>query len=348
VLWSQGLLKEAVERCQEGLKFIDEHNLVWAPMSGEVLIRWCLLLCERCHLSQAEDFLNRGTELIQRGGVPWALAWAYHMKLFYLIARGDLLAADTAVQEADQQPQLTELPARVVSGVSALKVLVWVRLGKLDEAEQHLKKRGIWTGSKIRYPYHREYQSFAALLIAKGDLVNAEILLESMIAWAEATKQYRTLICARVLQSLAYAAQKDMQKALQSLTLAMDLAEPEGYIQAILEVGHPIIPLLYEAVQKGVHPGIASRLLEGFKETRPNPLVTSDTQKSQSDILTPLRVREIEVLKLVADGQTNKEIANKLHISLRTVKFHMTSIFSKLGVGSRLQAVAKAKLLGIF
>jgi LuxR family transcriptional regulator, maltose regulon positive regulatory protein len=347
VLWSQGLLKEAVERCQEGLKFIDEHNLAWTPISGEVLIRWCLLLCEVFDLSQAEDFLNRGIELIRRGGVPWALAWAYHMKMFYLIAQGDLLAADTAGQEADQLPQLTELPARVLSGISALKVLICVRLGKLDEAEQHLKKRGIWTGSKIRYPYHREFQSLAALLIAKGDLVNAETLIESMIDWAEATKQYRTLICARVLQSLACAAQKDMQKALQSLGLAMDLAEPEGYFQTILEVGRPIIPLLYEAVQKGLHPGFSTRLLTGFKETRPNPLVTSDTQKRQSDILTPLRVREIEVLKLVAGGQTNKEIANKLHISLRTVKFHMTCIFTKLGVDNRVQAVAKAKILGI-
>jgi LuxR family maltose regulon positive regulatory protein len=347
VLWSQGLLQEAVERCQEGLKFIDRHNLGWTPMTGEVLIRWCLLLCERMDLGQAEDFLNRGIELIRRGGVPWALAWADHMKMFYLIAQGDLLAADTAIQEADQLPQLKELPERVVSGISALKVLVWVRLGKLDEAEQHLKKRGIWTGSKIRYPYQREYQSLAALLIAKGDLVNAEPLIESMIDWAEATKQYRVLICARVLQSLACAAQKDLKKALQSLGLAMDLAEPEGYTQAILEVGRPIIPLLYEAVQKGVHPGFATRLIEGFKETGLNPLVTTSTQKRHPDILNPLRVREIEVLKLVADGQTNKEIANKLHISLRTVKFHMTSIFSKLGVDSRLQAVAKAKSLGI-
>jgi LuxR family maltose regulon positive regulatory protein len=347
VLWSQGLLKEAVERCQEGLKFIDEHNLGWTPISGEVLIRWCLLLCERFDLSQAEDFLNRGIELIHSGGVPWALAWANHMKMFYLITQGDLLAADAAVQEADQLPQLTELPARVLSGISALKVLVWVRLGKLDEAEQHLKKRGIWTGSKIRYPYQREYQSLAALLIAKGDLVNAETIIESMIDWAEATKQYRILICARVLQSVLYAAKKDLRKALQSLGLAMDLAEPEGYFQAILEVGRSIIPLLYEAVQKGVHPGFSTRLLEGFKETRPNPLVTSDTQKRKSDILTPLRAREIEVLKLVASGQTNKEIAHELHISLRTVKFHMTCILTKLGVDNRMQAVTKAKILGV-
>ena len=73
-----------------------------------------------------------------------------------------------------------------------------------------------------------------------------------------------------------------MQKALQSLALAMDLAEPEGYFLAILEVGRPVIPLLYEAVQKGIHPEFATRLLEGFKETQPNPLETSDDPEAST------------------------------------------------------------------
>jgi LuxR family maltose regulon positive regulatory protein len=313
-----------------------------------VLLGYCFLLCERYDLRQAEDFLNRGTELARSGGVAWVLAWAYYVKMRYLIAQGDLLAADTAAREADQLPQISELPLWVVSGISALKLLIWVRLGKLDEAEQYLKKRGIWTESKIRYSYQREYLSLAALLIAKGDFKSAGALLDSITEWAEATKQYRTLICAWTLHSMAFAAQKEMQKALQSLAFTMELAEPEGYLLTILELGEGIAPLIYEAVQKGIHPEFASRLLEAFKETHPNPLVRSDKQKKQPDLLIPLREREIEVLKLVADGQTNKEIANKLHISLRTVKFHMTCIFTKLGVDSRLQAVAKAKILGIF
>jgi DNA-binding NarL/FixJ family response regulator len=104
---------------------------------------------------------------------------------------------------------------------------------------------------------------------------------------------------------------------------------------------------LYEAVQKGIHPEYATRLVAAFKETNPNPWEISDPQKRQSDVLTSLRPREIEVLKQVADGQTNKEIAKELHISLRTVKFHMTCILTKLGVENRMQAVTKAKILGI-
>lgn len=347
VLWSHGLLKEAAELCQEGLNFIDEHNLGWAPMSGEVLIRWCLLLCERYDLNQAEVFLRRGLDLIRRGGVPWAMAWAYHVKMFYLVAQGDLLAAEAASQEAGQLTKKTNLPTRIVSDISALKVLIWVRLGRLDEAEVYLKKRGVWIGSEISYPYHREYQSLVALLIAKGDIGNAETILKRLIDWAEATKQDRTLICARVLQSMAYATQKSVPKALSSLALAMDLAEPEGYCLAILEGGQAVLPLLYVAAQKGIHADFATRLLGIFKESNPNLLEKSDPQKRQVEILAPLRPREIEVLRLVSDGQTNKEIAQALHISLRTVKFHMTCILTKLGVDNRIQAVAKARILGV-
>jgi LuxR family maltose regulon positive regulatory protein len=234
-----------------------------------------------------------------------------------------------------------------VSGISSLKVLLWVRLGKLDEAEEYLRKRGIRAESKIRYSFQREYISLAALLIKKGEYKSAGVLLDNISAWAEATKQYRTIICVQALYSLLFAAQKETQKALRSLAHAMELAEPEGYLLTILELGEGIAPLLYKAFQKGIQPEYASRLLEGLKETLTNPLARPQVQKGQPNIYTPLRTREIEVLKLATDGHTNKEIAQELHISLRTVKFHMTNIFTKLGVANRMQAVSKAKILGI-
>jgi LuxR family maltose regulon positive regulatory protein len=346
-LWIQGSLKEAEEICQRGLSFIDKNNLISAPMSAEVLLGHCFLLCERFVMSQAEDFLERGMELARRGGAALVLALAYYVKMRYLIAKGDFQAADTTAREADQLPQMPGLPLWVVSGISSLKVLIWIRLGKLDEAEEFLGKRGIQTESKIRYSYQREYISLAALLIKKGQYKNAGELLDSISEWAETTKQFRTIICAQTLNSLNSAAQKETQKALRYLANAMELAKPQGYLLTILELGEGIVPLLYEAVQKGIQPEYATRLLEGLNETLSNLLVKPQVKKGQPEIYTPLKAREIEVLKLVADGQTNKEIARQLHITLRTVKFHMTGIFTKLGVDNRMQAVSKAKTLGI-
>jgi LuxR family transcriptional regulator, maltose regulon positive regulatory protein len=346
-LWIQGHLKDAVETCLEGLEFIDKNHLNSSPMSGEVLLGYCFLLCERYELSQAEDFLKRGAELAHSGGATLVLAWAHYVKMRYLVATGDFLAAEAAGKEADQLPQVSGMALWVVSGISALKVLIWIRLGKLDEAEQVLKKHGIWLSSQIRYSYQREYLSLVALLIAKEDFKSAEALLDRITTWAEATKQDRTLICAWTLRSKVYAVQKEMQKALQSLASALALAEPEGYLLTILELGEGIAPTLYEAVQKGIHPEYASRLLAVYKEYHLFSSGIPEIRKQQPDLLIPLRPREVEVLKLAADGQTNKEIANKLHISVRTVKFHMTGVFTKLGVDSRLEAAAKAKSLGI-
>jgi LuxR family maltose regulon positive regulatory protein len=146
---------------------------------------------------------------------------------------------------------------------------------------------------------------------------------------------------------MVFTGQKENQKALQSLARAMELAEPEGYLLTILELGVGIGHVLYEAIQRGIHPEYATRLLECLKETHPHSIVGPELQKGQTGILTSLSEREVEVLRMVAEGQANKEIASKLHLSLRTVKFHMTSIFTKLEVENRVQAVARAKLLGI-
>lgn len=347
VLWDQGYLKEAIETCNEGIKFIDKNGLRDSPMSAEMLLDWCLLLCERYDLGQANDFLIRGTELARDGNAARVCAWAAYVKLRYLIAQGDLSGAESAMEEADQLLQASEFPLWITNGISALKVLIWVRLGKLDLAEQCLNKRGVRIENNIQLSYEHEYVSFAALLMAKGDVENAGLLLDRITARAEATKQSRTLICARTLQSIKFAAQKEKQKALQSLARAIELAEPEGYALTILELGENLAPLLYEAIQKGIHPGYASWLLECFNTTRTPSLQRQELQKGPDALLIPLREREILALSMAAEGLTNKEIAVRLHVSLRTVKFYMTSIFTKLEVENRLQAVARARDLGI-
>ncbi len=78
------------------------------------------------------------------------------------------------------------------------------------------------------------------------------------------------------------------------------------------------------------------------------PLPTaSAAQQREHALIEPLSDREIETIRLVAAGLSNKEIAQRLHISVRTVKFHMTNIYGKLGVDSRTQALARARLLGL-
>ena len=105
--------------------------------------------------------------------------------------------------------------------------------------------------------------------------------------------------------------------------------------------------LLDLAVQKGIHPEYARLLLAVFPASTAPATDTVDNQKHNLALVEPLSQREIEVLQLIASGLANKEIAQRLYISLRTVKFHTTSIYSKLEVSGRAPAIVKARELGL-
>jgi LuxR family transcriptional regulator, maltose regulon positive regulatory protein len=119
----------------------------------------------------------------------------------------------------------------------------------------------------------------------------------------------------------------------------MQMAEPEGYISTFVDEGEPIRSLL----SKMTGNAYAARLLAGFT------LGTELPAKQASGIHADefLSQREREVLRLVAGGLSNQEIANSLFISLPTVKTHVGNIFNKLDVTSRTQAIARAKSLGL-
>jgi LuxR family maltose regulon positive regulatory protein len=101
--------------------------------------------------------------------------------------------------------------------------------------------------------------------------------------------------------------------------------------------------LLYEAVQQGITPASAHRLIAAF------PVSDSIPRRLDKSVrlVEPLSDRELNVLALIAQGLSNKEISQRLYIEVRTVKWHTSNILGKLGVKNRTQAVARARELGI-
>lgn len=150
-----------------------------------------------------------------------------------------------------------------------------------------------------------------------------------------------------ILQALARQALADYTQAISALQQALALAESEGYVRVFLDEGRPMAALLRRAASSGVAEVYIGRLLTAFETTRPRGQFHPSPPIDAQPLVEPLSPREIEVMQLIAVGDSNHEIAQRLFISVHTVKKHVTNIFGKLGVTSRTQAVARARELGL-
>jgi LuxR family maltose regulon positive regulatory protein len=105
--------------------------------------------------------------------------------------------------------------------------------------------------------------------------------------------------------------------------------------------------LLYEAQARGIGADYVPRLLAVFQVAEAEPTDLMPTPAVEFEWIEPLSKRELDVLLFIAYGLRNWEVASRLYLSLNMVKAHTRSIYSKLGVNSRTQAVARARALGI-
>ena len=147
-----------------------------------------------------------------------------------------------------------------------------------------------------------------------------------------------------VLQALALAAAGDIPTALKSLARALTLAEPEGYVRIFVDEGRPMAALLSDAAARGMMPDYTGKLLAAFGPQILPP--DADPAQPVSEV-DPLSARELELLRLVAQGLSNQEIGERLFLALDTVKGHNRRIYAKLQVQRRTEAVARARELGL-
>ena len=143
-----------------------------------------------------------------------------------------------------------------------------------------------------------------------------------------------------VLQALVQRLRGDIRAALLPLERALTLAEPEGYVRIFVDEGTAMRDLLRHAVAQGISGAYARRLLAAFDNGAPHP-VSAPAGPSVADLAEPLTAREVEILRLIAAGMRNQEIADELVISLSTVKRHIANTYGKLGVSHRTEAVAR-------
>ena len=304
-----------------------------------------LLASERGDLLTAERLLREGLERIWPGGQPRVVIWGRMALSAVYAARGDHTAAQRQLDQAAALVRHLGLPAegRVVEAHLARLALRDGRIGDVAYWQEHA---GITADDPPDYRLEMEHRVLAEVLIANGQYDAAEALVSRLRVAAESLRRHGSTIPLLLLQALALAGQKRLPEAEAALRRAVFLAEPQGYIRTFVDQGAPLLELLRRPGVRQQSPHYVNQLLRAFNDRADSStlLVTDEDEVGLLEELTP---REREILSLIARGASNQEIADRLVLSVGTVKGHVNHIFSKLGVHNRTAAVAHARELGL-
>jgi LuxR family transcriptional regulator, maltose regulon positive regulatory protein len=221
--------------------------------------------------------------------------------------------------------------------------------GDLRTAARWARERGLRSADHPDYSAELEYLTLARLLIAQCKHEKATGLLERLLENAQAGGRWWAVIELLVLRALVLRARNDEPGALATLSRALILAEPEGYIRTFANEGEPMADLLLRLLKAwrkersgDVPLEYVGKLLEALGAGVAAP-AGADVRDGAGLILEPITERELEVLKLLDSELSSREIASRLFVSADTVKTHTRHLYAKLGVRSRHQAIRRAR-----
>jgi LuxR family maltose regulon positive regulatory protein len=257
------------------------------------------------------------------------------------LAQGDAAGAATLLEWAEKSARRRGFEGPIPE-VAAARVRVLLHLGKMKAAAHLAEETGLPA-------------SLARVRLAQGDPCAAFEILDPLLKQADAGGPGNEKLRLMALAALALHARGERDAAVRLMGGALTLAEPGGYIRLFLDEGAPMAELLSDTLAHGTSSEYAEKILATFQAggvagaAMGGPAMAAPgIQASGSQApMEALSRREMEVLKLIAKGLSNQEIAEHLFISLSTVKGHNQSIFEKLQVQRRAEAMVRARDLGL-
>jgi ATP/maltotriose-dependent transcriptional regulator MalT len=281
-------------------------------------------------------------------------------------ARGDAAGATDLLAELMQRARQRELAPAMIARIAAAQADLALAQGNHAAALRWASEAGVTIADAGQYPREAEHLTLARTWIAQGgdnpggpELPDALALLARLRTAAEQQGRVDSLITIDIQRALALAAQDDKPAALDALEGALRAAAPEGYARRFLDAGAPMAVLLAQSVERRAQDDpirtYAERLLWAFPSNQlletahaaDVPAVLRSTLERSNALVEPLTARELEVLRLLAVGRGTGAIAQELIVSEGTVKRHVSNLMGKLDVHSRLEAVARARALGL-
>jgi LuxR family maltose regulon positive regulatory protein len=342
----QGRLREADQLYDDALQLVRAHSGQHPGAEAVVAIGQADVRYEWNDLSAAATCIQYSIEHIQWWGKPDDQVQALVTLARVRCAEGDLDAADDALNQAAHILQSGGLFPDGRGAVENAHVRLCLARGDVAGASRWAETHGLAETDRLTYEREAWHISLARVCLAQGRYPDALSWLQRLAGAAEAAGRTGRLIEILVLQALALYAQSQAHAALDVLQRALALAAPEGYVRLFVDEGAPMAELLRLAAARGLTPNYVARLLDALTASL-TPARPSAAAHPLDVQVEPLTERELDVLRLVAQGASNRVIAERLVVTTGTVKTHVSHIMSKLDACNRTEAAARARELGL-
>ena len=361
---AQTQLVQAAALYEQALELFAGPAATRSPIMGLIHADYAEVLYEWNDLEGAQNHLADALELGEKGGLPRTRVNAYIQLTRVRLAQSDLPAARAALDRAKQLVTQYSLPLYFFGRVDACEVRLWLAEGSLAAAAEWAVQIQLRLEGDMAVLAEVGYLMLARILITQGASVLALALLARLKRAAYETTRPGSLIEILALQAAALHLKDEQAACWTAIEAALALAEPGGYVRTFVDMGEMMRTLIAGArlriAGRPNEPKLlpyVDRLLAAF----PPPAGSSGPQALESARdpqwsgrtgvtempLESLSNRELEILRLMAAGHTNLEIAAALTLAVGTVKKHSNNIFLKLGVRNRVQAVGRAREQGL-
>ncbi len=366
----EGRLREAHQIYRDSITAAEAVSAaVRPPVLGYVYVGLANVLREWNDLVSALRYASEGVELCKLLGQADILLSAYQALARVQQAYGEVGQAMQTIREGLQAA--SELSAWSVEALLTQRVCVWLATGDLEAAEAWVRQSGLNPDDAPSLQRHAGYLTLAHVLMAQGEAETSAGLLARLAQATQTAGRVGNLIETQVLQAVNFWRGGGMDSAMETLRQALILAEPQGYVRVFLDEGQPMQAILEAARQRssGAQRKYVEKLLQAFRHPgwqtnrtpesqsvpgRPNKsegqpdqsqLIEPEAGSTKNQLIQPLSERELEVLRLLALGRSNPQIADRLVVSLNTVKAHLKNIYAKLNAHNRTEAVQQARAL---
>jgi LuxR family maltose regulon positive regulatory protein len=257
---------------------------------------------------------------------------------------GDITGAEKKMNEMEDIIKHNYIAPFLTYVYLSSKIFILTEMGQLDQAEDLFSEYGLGLDKKISQKNDMAYFSYARILLAQYKLDEAESLLSELFTLANESKRIERLIAIKMYYAIIYKMRGNHEKAVINVIEAMEMAAHENLLSYFVYDLHHTKDLLTEAfkIQATAKTKIPDKFIENLKL-----VIERKEKRMKIHVTIDLSARELDTLKLIAQDLSNQEIADKLFISLNTVKTHVKNIYLKLETDNRTKAIAKAKELGI-